>query len=100
MGPGAGGQEEGDVRERGTTMSSPYGDRDESMYAGEGGTGKQENPAHRRAARGKAAGVIIGVVLLIFVVLLTIFMLASSNDGEEDASSQSLGSVVVLLAGA
>ncbi len=57
-------------------MSTPHDDRDESMYAGEGGTGKQENPAHRKAARGKAAGVIVGVVLGIFVVLFVVFLLA------------------------
>ena len=82
-------------------MSSRHGDGDESMYAGEGRTGKQENPAHRRAARGKAAGVIVGVVLLIFVVLLGIFLLGSGSDGEEDAPSQSLGAgtAAALLAG-
>ena len=81
-------------------MSSPHGDRDEAMYAGEGRHGKQENPAHRKAARGKAAGVIVGVVLAIFVVLLVIFLLASGNDGEQDAPSQSLaaGAAAVLVA--
>ena len=79
-------------------MSSPYGDRDESMYAGEGGTGKQENPGHRKAARGKAIGVIVGVVLLIFVVLLTIWLLGRSADDVESAPAPGgAGAVEVLL---
>ena len=82
-------------------MSGAHGDRDESMYAGEPGRGKEQDPTHRRAARGKAAGVIIGVILLIFVVLLAIFLLASGSDGEGEASSQSpgAGTVAALLTG-
>ena len=83
-------------------MSSTHGDRDESMYAGEGRTGKQENPAHRRSARGKAAGVIVGVVLAIFLVLLAVWLLGSASDGEEGGPSESMGAAtaaVVLASG-